>query len=311
MSLDTLKRTNSLDKLLGAVQKENAPQEKKSYKDERLWKPELDKSGNGYAVIRFLPAQEVGNSPWAKYWSHGFKGPTGLWYIENSLSSIGKADPVLEANQPLWEQGPGSEGRRLVSGSGPKNPGRKRKLHYVSNILVVSDSENPQNEGKVFLFKYGAKIHNKLQTALQPEFPDEKPMNPFDMWSGANFKLKIRKVEGQRNYDSSEFNSESAISEDDSVLEEIYNSMYDLSEFTDPKNYKSYEELKARLDLVLGHTTVKDDVNLGKQEEPASDPESEPSFSAPEDEPESFASSQQDDDDDDAMSYFKSLAEED
>ena len=172
MSLDTLKRTNSLDKLLGAVQQENAPQEKKSYKDERLWKPELDKSGNGYAVIRFLPAVEGEDMPWAKVFNHAFQGPTGQWYIENSLTTIGKADPVSELNSTFWNTG--LESDKEIARK------QKRKLQYFSNIYVVSDTKNPHNEGKVFLFRYGKKIFDKLMAAMQPEFEDETPINPFD-----------------------------------------------------------------------------------------------------------------------------------
>ena len=197
MSIDTLKRTNSLDKLLGAVKEENAPQEKKSYKDERLWKPELDKSGNGFAVIRFLPAVEGEDMPWAKVWNHAFQGPTGQWYIENSLTTISQKDPVSELNSSFWNTG--LESDKEIARK------QKRKLQYFSNIYVVSDSKHPENEGKVFLFRFGKKIFDKLMAAMQPEFEDESPINPFDFWEGANFKLKIRKVDGYWNYDKSEF----------------------------------------------------------------------------------------------------------
>ena len=188
MSLDTLKRSNSLDKLLNAVKEESAPQEKKSYVDERLWKPELDKSGNGYAVIRFLPAPEGEDMPWAKVFNHAFQGPTGQWYIENSLTTIGQKDPVSEYNTKLWNSGVESDKEIARK--------QKRKLQYFSNILVVSDAKHPENEGRVFLFRYGKKIFDKLMAAMQPEFEDESPINPFDFWEGANFKLKIRKVDG-------------------------------------------------------------------------------------------------------------------
>ena len=198
MSLDTLRRANTLDKLLSQVQAESATQEKKSYVDERLWKPELDKSGNGYAVIRFLPAPTGEELPWVKLWKHAFQGPTGKWYIENSLTTLnGGKDPVSEYNSSLWNSG--LESDKEIARK------QKRKLEYYSNIYVVSDSKHPENEGKVFLFRFGKKIFDKMMAAMQPEFEDETPINPFDFWEGANFKLKIRKVDGYWNYDASSF----------------------------------------------------------------------------------------------------------
>ena len=247
MSLDTLKKSNSLDKILAAVKTETAPAEKQSYVDERIWKPELDKSGNGYAVIRFLPSPEGEDSmPWAKLWNHAFQGPTGKWFIENSLTTLNQKDPVSEYNSSLWNSGVESDkeiARR-----------QKRKLQYYSNIYVVSDPQHPENEGKVFLFRYGKKIFDKIMEALQPQFEDETPLNPFDFWEGANFKLKIRKVDGYWNYDKSEFESPSKLNEDDAILDKIYKSEYSLSEFTAPSNFKTYDELKSRLDDVLTGT---------------------------------------------------------
>ena len=247
MSLDTLKKSNSLDKILAAVKTETAPAEKKSYVDERLWKPELDKSGNGYAVIRFLPSPEGEDSmPWAKLWNHAFQGPTGKWFIENSLTTLNQKDPVSEYNSSLWNSGVESDkeiARR-----------QKRKLQYYSNIYVVSDPQHPEHEGKVFLFRYGKKIFDKLMEALQPQFEDETPVNPFDFWEGAHFKLKIRNVDGYWNYDKSEFESPSKLNEDDAILDKIYKSEYSLSEFTAPSNFKTYDELKSRLDDVLTGT---------------------------------------------------------
>ena len=249
MSLENLKRSNSLDKLLGEVQKENAPQEKKSYKDERLWKPEVDKSGNGYAVIRFLPAVEGEDMPWAKVWNHAFQGPTGQWYIENSLTTLGKNDPVSEMNSAYWNTG--IESDKEIARK------QKRKLQYFSNIYVVSDTKHPENEGKVFLFRYGKKIFDKVMAAMQPEFEDEKAINPFDFWEGANFKLKIRKVAGYWNYDSSDFDNASALFDNDEKIEETWKTAYPLAEFSAATNFKSYEELKTRLDTVLsGSVTV-------------------------------------------------------
>ena len=247
MSLSTLKKSNSLDKLLGAVQKENEPQEKKSYKDERLWKPELDKTGNGYAVIRFLPAVEGEDMPWAKVWNHAFQGPTGQWYIENSLTTLGQKDPVSELNTSYWNSGVESDKEIARK--------QKRKLQYFSNIYVVSDSRHPENEDKVFLFRYGKKIFDKIMEAMQPAFEDESPVNPFDFWKGANFKLKIRKVDGYWNYDKSEFETPTPVFDNDDDIEEVWKQQYALTEFTASTNFKSYDELKIRLNMVLAGTT--------------------------------------------------------
>ena len=247
MSLSTLKKSNSLDKLLGAVQKENEPQDKKSYKDERLWKPELDKTGNGYAVIRFLPAVEGEDMPWAKVWNHAFQGPTGQWYIENSLTTLGQKDPVSELNTSYWNSGVESDKEIARK--------QKRKLQYFSNIYVVSDSRHPENEDKVFLFRYGKKIFDKIMEAMQPAFEDESPVNPFDFWKGANFKLKIRKVDGYWNYDKSEFETPTPVFDNDDDIEEVWKQQYALTEFTASTNFKSYDELKIRLNMVLAGTT--------------------------------------------------------
>ena len=249
MSLQSLKKQNSLDALLGAAEKESAPQEKKSYVDERLWKPVMDKSGNGYAVIRFLPAPKDESLPWAKVWNHAFQGPTGQWYIENSLTTLGQNDPVSEMNSAYWNSGVESDkeiARR-----------QKRKLQYYANIYVVEDPANPENEGKVFLYRFGKKIFDKCMEAMQPAFKDETPVNPFDFWEGANFKLKIRKVDGYWNYDKSEFGAAEALFDNDDKLEDVWGKQYSLEEFTSPSNFKSYDELKTRLDNVLaGKTTV-------------------------------------------------------
>ena len=247
MSLSTLKKSDSLDKLLGAVQKENEPQEKKSYKDERLWKPELDKTSNGYAVIRFLPAVKGEDLPWAKVWNHAFQGPTGQWYIENSLTTLGQKDPVSELNTNYWNSGVESDKEIARK--------QKRKLQYFSNIYVVSDSRHPENEDKVFLFRYGKKIFDKIMEAMQPAFEDESPVNPFDFWKGANFKLKIRKVDGYWNYDKSEFETPTPVFDNDDDIEEVWKQQYALTEFTASTNFKSYDELKIRLNMVLAGTT--------------------------------------------------------
>ena len=288
MSLETLRKSNSLDKLLNAVKEDSAPQEKKSYVDERLWKPELDKSGNGYAVIRFLPAVEGEDMPWAKVWNHAFQGPTGQWYIENSLTTVGQKDPVSEHNTKLWNTGLESDKETARK--------QKRKLQYFSNIYVVSDSKHPQNEGKVFLYRYGKKIFDKLMAAMQPEFEDESPINPFDFWDGANFKLKIRKVDGYWNYDKSEFETTSTLG-DDSMVEGIWKKQYSLKEFTAPTNFKSYEELKTRLDAVLSGTVSVGNVTDTMDDEPIASPkvDTKPVESKQEDE-------------DDTMDYFNKLA---
>ena len=293
MSLSTLKKTNSLDKLLGAVEKETAPQDKKSYVDERLWKPQLDKTGNGYAVIRFLPAVKGEDLPWAKVWNHAFQGPTGQWYIENSLTTLSQKDPVSEMNSAYWNSGVESDkeiARR-----------QKRKLQYFSNIFVVSDPKNPENEGKVFLFRFGKKIFDKCMEAMQPAFEDETPVNPFDFWQGANFKLKIRKVDGYWNYDKSEFEAPSALFADDEQLEEVWKKQYALTEFTAPTNFKSYDELKKRLDTVLAGTTTVGNAADIMEDEPVSsvsvDTKEAPAPKVTSDE--------------DTMSYFEKLAEDD
>jgi len=294
MSFSNLKRdrASSISKLVSAASSQSGPTEKKSYADERQWKPTVDKAGNGYAVLRFLPAPEGNDIPWVRYWDHGFKGPTGQWYIEKSLTSIGQNDPVSDANTKLWNSGDDRDKETARD--------RKRRLHYVANVYVEQDSGNPANEGKVFLYTFGKKIFDKVMDVMQPQFQDEDPINPFDFWEGASFKLKIRNVEGYRNYDKSEFASKSPLSESDSELEEIYEQVFDLQEFTDPENYKSYAELEARLNMVLGQSVASDYPALDNvQAAPA--PRVVP---AP-----SIASS--DADEDDTMSYFAKLAEED
>ena len=245
MSFNELKRSRGgFDKLQTALEAESS--EKKSYGDDRYWKPELDKSGNGYAVLRFLPAVQGEDLPWAKVWNHAFQGPTGQWYIENSLTTLNQKDPVSEHNTALWNTG--LESDKEIARK------QKRKLQYFSNVYVVSDTKHPENEGKVFLFRYGKKIFDKITAAMSPEFEDEKAINPFDFWEGANFKLKIRKVDGFWNYDKSEFEDTSKLFEDDAEADKVWQSQYSLAEFTAPTNFKSYDELKTRLDAVLSGT---------------------------------------------------------
>ena len=291
MSLETLKKSSSLDKLLNAVKEDSAPQDKKSYKDDRLWKPELDKSGNGYAVIRFLPAVEGEDLPWAKIWSHAFQGPTGQWYIENSLTTISHKDPVSEHNTRLWNTGLESD-KELARK-------QKRKLQYFSNIYVVSDAKHPENEGKVFLYRYGKKIFDKVMEAMQPAFEDEKAINPFDFWQGANFKLKIRKVDGYWNYDKSEFDAPSPLLKDDDAIEEIWKLQYPLAEHTAATNFKSYDELKTRLDAVLSGTVSVGNVTDELKDEP---------FAAPKVDTKPVEAPSSKKDEEDTMAYFEKLA---
>jgi hypothetical protein len=249
-SFANLKRSrNDLDKLTKAIEDTTSPTSKEagSKDDTRLWQPTVDKAGNGMAVIRFLPAPAVDGDdalPWVRRFDHGFQGPGG-WYIENSLTTLGQKDPVSEYNTTLWNSG--IEANKEIARK------QKRRLHYIANILVVSDPSNPSNEGQIKLFKFGKKIFDKITEAMNPEFADETPINPFDMWEGANFKLKIRNVEGYRNYDKSEFADKSALLDgDDEKLEALWKKEFSLKEFTEPSNFKSYEVLKAKLDKVLG-----------------------------------------------------------
>ena len=292
MSFADLKaKANDMSALVGAAG--TSTTEKKSYGDDRMWKPTVDKAGNGYAVIRFLPAVEGDDLPWAKYWDHFFQGPTGQWYVEKSLTTIGKDDPVSEMNSKLWNTG--------IEADKDTARKRKRRLHYVSNIYVVSDPENPENEGKVFLYTYGAKIFEKIMDSMQPKFQDETPVNPFDMWKGANFKMKIANVAGYRNYDRSEFANAEALNADDSVLEGIYNQQHSLNEFTDPSSFKSYSELNLKLTRVLG-----EEVKAVEDDAPFNDA---PAMS----DPVAVAAdpiARADSDNDDTMSYFAKLAAE-
>ena len=305
MSFEALKRSrgnfDKLTKELEALTKTTTTQS--SGKDERFWRPELDKSGNGYAVIRFLPAVEGEELPWARLWSHAFQGPGG-WYIENSLTTMNKKDPVSEDNSRLWNTGLDSDKEIARK--------RKRKLTYYTNVLIVSDPKNPENEGQVKLFKFGKKIFDKITEAMQPQFEDEKPLNPFDFWEGANFKLKIRKVDGYWNYDKSEFESSSSLADNDDDIQSTWKKQYALSEFSDPSTFKSYDELKARFEKVVygtGNTTTADKIDTptidDEESAPVVEKKSEPKQSvAP-------VESNDDDGDDDTMDYFSKLVEED
>jgi len=255
MDFDQLKTSSSgFDKLTKALEENLNPEDSKKsnkYQDERLWKPELDKTGNGYAVLRFLPATSGEDMPWVRLWSHAFQGPGG-WYIENSLTTLGHKDPVSEENTRLWNTG-------VESDKGIAR-NRKRKLSYYANVYVVSDPTHPENEGQVKLFKFGKKIFDKITEAMQPAFEDETPINPFDFWKGANFKLKIRKVDGFWNYDKSEFEGTSAIADNDDNIKAIWEKQYPLKPFLETSNFKSYEELKEKLNRVITGSKITDTV---------------------------------------------------
>tara|TARA_B100000085_G_scaffold202324_2_gene185862 strand:+ start:601 stop:1494 length:894 start_codon:yes stop_codon:yes gene_type:complete len=296
---------STLDKLRQAMESASPSQgEKKTYED-NYWKPELDKSGNGYAVVRFLPTPSEEEMPWVSYFDHGFQGPGG-WYIEKSLTTIGKKDPVSEYNTQLWNTG--------IEANKEQARKQKRRLHYVSNIYVVSDPKNPENEGKVFMYRYGKKIFEMLKEAISPAFEDEAPINPFDLRSeGANFKIKIRKVDGYWNYDKSEFDTQAALFEDENKLNDIYTSLNSLTEIISPNEFKSYEELKTKLDRVLGLTGG---VSTSTAESVAEDlgevQWSNTVTEATAEEPvvPSAEASVGESSDDDAMDYFKKLATE-
>ena len=299
-------RANALESLNSELEKLNTKSTAQSA-DDRFWYPAVDKAGNGYAVIRFLPASEGEDVPFIRIWDHGFKGPSGKWYIENSRTSLGagEKDPVGEYNSKLWNatDDDNSPQRRQARA-------QKRRLTYISNVIVLKDPANPENEGKVFLFKYGKKIFDKLNEVMHPQFPDEQPMNPFDLWDGANFQIKIRNVEGYRNYDKSQFAEAGPLLDDDEKLEKIWKRQHKLKPFLDPSNFKSYDELKRKLNEVLGL-----DETFG--EIPDEKPKTEKKFSKPaakteDDEmpwdPPATKSKAAEEDDDESLAFFKSLA---
>jgi len=282
-------KQSDLDKLSGELSKLQSNQNNMG--DDRFWKPEVDKSGNGYAIVRFLPSPMGEDVPFVRLWDHGFQGAGG-WFIEKSLTTLGKDDPVSEYNTMLWNSG--------VDKNKDLARKQKRRLGFISNIYIVKDPANPANEGKVFLYKYGKKIFDKLNDVMNPEFEDETPTNPFDMWEGRDFKMKIRNVEGYRNYDRSDFAEAAPLLDDDKQLEEIWKSQHSLSEFIDEKNFKSYAELKNRLYRVL----MLDNAAPSVAAEP--DPEPETSTVVP-----MTSSSASVDEDDEDLSFFKKLADED
>jgi hypothetical protein len=311
MSFENLKKQSKLgsltDKLVKEVEKMSTGS---NGADERFWKPEMDKTGVGSAIIRFLPAPEGEELPWVKIYSHAFQGPGG-WYIENSLTTLGQKDPVSEHNRDLWNSGSEKDKETVRK--------QKRKLSYYSNIYVVKDPAHPENEGKVFLFKFGKKIFDKILNAMQPEFEDEEPINPFDFWGGANFRLKIRKVEGYWNYDKSEFDSSSALFDDDDALEALWKKEYSLSAIVAPDQFKSYEDLEKRLKYVLGQKSARAAVQEQEDEyesyvqTPSKEEnviaELEQSFARSKSTP-SLPVVESNEDEDDALSYFQRLAED-
>jgi len=300
---DLRKNRGNFDSLMKAVESIANPSNEKRGDDDRFWKPTVDKAGNGQAVLRFLPAPAGEELPWVRIWDHGFQGPTGKWYIENSLTTLNKPDPVAELNSELWNSG--IEANKEIARK------QKRRLSYVSNVLVVRDPANPENEGKVFLYKYGKKIFDKIKDVMQPTFEDEAPVNPFDLWEGANFKLKIRQVEGYRNYDKSEFDGPTPLSDDDAELERVWKQAHSLAAFLDPSNFKSYDELKAKLDAVLSggsRVPTAEKVNpLDAEDElfVETKMKAAPATKVVDDTP-----PWNNDDDDDTMSYFSSLADD-
>ena len=291
MSFSDLKeKAGNFEKLQAELEKVNNPVT--SFADDRFWKPDLDKSGNGYAVIRFLPQPSGEDLPWCKIWSHAFNGPGG-WYIENSLTTLQKKDPVSEYNTELWNSG--VEANKDVARK------QKRILKYYSNVLVVSDPKHPENEGKVFLYRFGKKIFDKISEVMNPQFDDESPMNPFDFWEGANFKLKVRKVDGFWNYDKSEFEAAAALLDgNDTQLEEVYGKLYSLKQFLTEENFKSYGELKEKFNRVVTGSSVTGTVEKFTAQK-------KPVETAPVVEDTTPTKS----DDDETLSYFAKLADED
>ena len=308
MSFANLKKQSSLGSLTSKLVKEvEKMNNTSSGADERLWKPEMDKTGNGYAVIRFLPAPNGEDLPWAKMYSHAFQGPGG-WYIENSLTTNGSKDPVSEYNRELWNSGNEADKDTVRK--------QKRKLSYYANIYVVQDKANPQNEGRVFLYKFGKKIFDKVMEAMQPEFEDETPINPFDFWQGANFKLKLKKVAGYWNYDSSEFDKISPLLDDDDALEALWQKQYSLSALVALDQFKSHEDLEKRLKMVLGQKSAPRRYDEELESESDGRGSFSPNFESSKapaadfNAPDITSTKSADSDEDDALSYFQKLAEE-
>jgi hypothetical protein len=304
MDIKTLRQSRNQDfsKILGEFDKIAKPNEAggKSYEDNRFWKLTADKAGNATATIRFLPRVEGDEFPWARVFNHSFQGPTGKWYIENSLTTLGENDPVGELNSRLWNSG--SEANKEIARK------QKRKLSYIANVYIINDPAKPENNGTVKLFKFGKKIFDKIMDKANPTFEDEKPVLVFDLWEGADFKLRMRKVDGYSNYDQSQFNEQTEIAPTDEEKLEIVSKQFKLSEFLDKKNFKSYDELKKKLEMVLSGESApsKSAAQMAEEEDrpAAAAPEraSKPAFT-----PRAVATTADEDDD---LSYFQKLANE-
>jgi hypothetical protein len=303
-----LKRNSSsqFEKLNKELQKLNSGGFNKD--DDKYWSCQTDKAGNGHAIIRFLPAPPNEDMPFVRIWNHGFKGPTGNWYIENCLSTIGEYDddPVNQLNSKLWNSGVEDDKAQVRE--------QKRRLSYHSNIYVVKDPANPENEGKVFLFRYGKKIFDKLSDKMNPQFDDENPIDPFNLWEGANFRLRIRKVEGFSNYDKSDFEEAGPLLDDDEELEKIWKQEHSLSDLIAPNKFKSFDDLQKRLNKVLG---INQESSVSSSSQPR-----EQEIDTPAEKEISTRSEQQakstkqtvvddDDDDDDSLAFLRKIAEED
>lgn len=310
MSFETLKK-NRKAAFNNLLDRAKAAEGKQNYKDDRYWKPTPDKSGSGQAIIRFLPPPDGEEVEWVQYYDHGFKGPSGRWYIEKSLTSIGEPDPVGEMNSKIWSEAErtGDESKKNLVRS------RKRRRHFVSNIYVVSDPAAPENNGKVFLYRYGKRIFDKIKQAMEPEFDDETPINPFDFWEGANFKLRFRVVDGQRNYDLSTFTETSPLLDgDEEKLKEVYESLHSLTEIVDRSQFKTYDELRKHLMRVLGEDdlTTKQQIELSETAEPVlensvdSDVVVESTVNTT-----TTDEDEEEDEDDDALGFYQRLAAED
>ena len=301
-------RNTDFSKISNEFEKTVNPPSAQSYEDNRFWKPERDKAGNATATIRFLPRTDGDELPWAKIFSHGFQGPAGKWYIENSLTTIHEADPVGELNSKLWatstdDNSPGRKQARV----------QKRRLNYTSNVLIVDDPKHPENNGQVKLFRYGKKIFDKIMDKARPTFEDETPVNVFDYWEGANFKLRMKTVDGYPNYDTSVFGEVQALSDDEDKILEVANAQYKLSEFLDKKNFKTYAELKTKLELVLNSEYVgMSAAEISEQEDrPVAAAPQPTAKAAPAPAAKAAPAPAASEDEDDVMSYFQSIADAD
>ena len=300
-------KVNSKKSLSTLTDKLEKMDTKSSYVDDRFWKPTRDKSGNSYSIIRFLPPAPEDSLNFAKIYNHAFD-VNGKWFIDNCPTSIGKVCPVCESNSELWNSG--LETNKSIARN------RKRKLSYIVNIFVISDKQEPENEGKVFLYKIGPQIFEKISNAIKPKFEDDEKFNPFDLWTGANFKLKIKKtiVDGKSmsTYEDSVFETPAPLFDNDAVLEEIWNKEYKLEEFVSEPNFKEYDELKKRFDFVVGSFATTPKVKTVTPKETDDDLP----FDVSDDDSADILNSSNETndtefDDSDDMSYFAALADED